>query len=306
LAVRKQVGRVLAAVVALGAAVSGCGNQAGTAVIVGGDAVPIERIQDRLDVALAKTDVMAAQASQGNGPDNIARLLVTTTVTHDLLQREAAAAGIAVSDAEVDTLINTASEQHGGVDAFIESTPFDLAGVRELARDQIAQTKLGAKTVGGLTVTVDILTASSRPDAERKAQTLAAGGPAADALFANPQTSRRGAVYAAAAHPEDAGDVMYGARVGSTVAYQKDPDQANWTVFRVVDRRTDAPSDPLAVNRFSQDELLPVGHRSLQPSADALGVDVNPRFGVWDPIRLSVVPKDMVGGKILPPQPAAG
>ena len=60
-------------------------------------------------------------------------------------------------------------------------------------------------------------------------------------------------------------------------------------MFKVTDRRTNAPSDPAAVSNISQSQLITIGERLLQPDAETLGVRVNPRYGVWDPIQLRVV-----------------
>src|SRR5687768_12592397 len=81
--VRRQVGRVIVAVVAAGAVASGCGgpSQAGSAAIVGSDAVPLEVIQSQLDTALAKPDQLAQIGIQ---PADVARALVSQHVLHDL------------------------------------------------------------------------------------------------------------------------------------------------------------------------------------------------------------------------------
>jgi hypothetical protein len=69
----------------------------------------------------------------------------------------------------------------------------------------------------------------------------------------------------------------------------------------VADRRTDAQADPAAVSGLSQDQFTTLGIRLLQGTADELGVRVNPRYGVWDPIRMRVVAEDQQAGLILPP-----
>ena len=139
----------------------------------------------------------------------------------------------------------------------------------------------------------------------RTAQTAAAGGPAADALFGNPQTSARGTVYDAVSSPEAAGTVLFGTPVGGVVAFQPDQRQSTWIVFKVTDRRTDAPFDQAAINAISSTQKVTIGERLLQPDAERLGVRVNPRYGAWDPITLRVVADDVQAGIILPPAGAA-
>jgi hypothetical protein len=70
----------------------------------------------------------------------------------------------------------------------------------------------------------------------------------------------------------------------------------------VVERRTDVTSPPEALNNLSQQQLVSIGERQLQPVADQVGVTVNPRYGVWDPIQMRVVGADEKAGEILTPK----
>jgi hypothetical protein len=167
--------------------------------------------------------------------------------------------------------------------------------------DDLIAMALADKSVGGLAVTADLVAATSRADAETIAQTLSAGGPAADALFGNPETSAQGTVYNAVTAPDAAGTVLFGTPVGGVVAFQPDQRQSTWIVFKITDRRTDAPFDQQAVSAISSTQKVTIGERLLQPDAEQLGVRVNPRYGVWDPIQLRVVADDRQVGTILPP-----
>jgi hypothetical protein len=55
------------------------------------------------------------------------------------------------------------------------------------------------------------------------------------------------------------------------------------------------------VSNISRAQLVAVGERLLQPTADQVGIRVNPRSGVWDPIQLRIVGEDQQVGSILPP-----
>jgi hypothetical protein len=101
--------------------------------------------------------------------------------------------------------------------------------------------------------------------------------------------------------------VLFGTPVGGVVSFQPNPQQASWIVFRVTDRRTDVQSPPDALSSLSRTDLTAIGQRLLQPVADEVGVRVNPRYGVWDPIRMQVVAEDERAGEVLlPPAPPAG
>jgi hypothetical protein len=299
--VRTQVGRVLAAMVVVGAVVSGCGgpSQADAAVIVGDSVVSLESVQTQLTGALQR---VPAGSLQQDTPSAIARDIVTNEVLHGLIERQSAAAGIVVSDADIDTFI----AQQGGADALLQNSILDTAGLRQQVRDHLLTAELARRAVGGMQVTADLVAATSRQEAQQDAQKLAAGGPAADALLRDPQTSQRDSQYKAATTPEAADTVLFGMAVGDTVYFQPNPQQSTWIVARVTDRRDDVPSDPAAVSQISQDQLASIGKRMLQPVADQLGVRVNPRYGVWDPIQLRVVPADQTSGGIVRATPAAG
>jgi hypothetical protein len=294
-----QVGRVATAVAVVAAVISGCGGpaQAGTAVFVGDRAVPLDRIQTQIDAALAKDDLVARFTAQGGTTADIARSIVSREVVHDLLTRRAAQEGIVVTDAQGDERI----AQAGGPDALLDGSFFDLPALRDRMRDDMIAAEIARREAGGLAVTLDLVAATSQADAEAKAQTLAAGGPAADALFGDPRRSARGTTAQAVSVPDDASSPYFGSSVGSVVAFQPSPQQNTWVVFRVVDRRTDAPSDPAALDSISQDQLVAIGQRMLQADAEQVGVRVNPRYGVWDPIQLRVVAEDQQSGTILPP-----
>jgi SurA N-terminal domain len=297
--VRMQVGRVAAAVAVVGAVISGCGgpSQASTAVFVGDSAVPIERVQTQLDTALAKKDLMAQITAQGGTTAGLARSFVTRAVLHDLLARRAADEGIVVTDAQVDAQI----AQNGGADALLDGSLYDLPMLRQRVRDDLIATQLAQREVGGLVVTADLVAATDRDAADSVAATLQAGGAQADALFGDPGTSVRGQTFDAASSPQEASTVLFGVPVGTVVAFQPSPDQATWIVARVTDRRTDAPANPEAVSAISETQLVAIGQRLLQPTAEQVGIRVNPRYGVWDPIQMQIVGENQQVGSILPP-----
>jgi hypothetical protein len=301
--VRMQVGRVVAAVAVIGAVISGCGGpaQAGTAVFVGEQAIPLERIQTQLDAALANEELISQFTAQGGSTADVARSIVTREIVHNLLSRSAAQQGIVVTDEQVDAQI----AQSGGPDALLDGSLFDLPALREQVRDELVAAQLAQRQVPGLEVTVDIVGAFSRDDAQAKAEALAAGGPQADALTSNPQIGRSGLTVQAVSSPGDAATPPFALPVGSVVAFQPDAQQsANWLVIKVTDRRTDAPTDPAALAGLSLSQLVAIGERTVQQTAQEVGVRINPRYGVWDPIRLRVVAEDQQSGMILLPTSA--
>jgi hypothetical protein len=198
-------------------------------------------------------------------------------------------------------------DANGGVDAVLSRSLSDLPTTRERVRDYLIAAEIGQRVTPGLAVTIDMLFVASRDEAEQVTNTLAAGGPAADALFTPERDPRLDATFQAASNPNEASTVVFGVPVGTVGFFPLDGGEGQWLVFHVVDRRTDMPSDPAAIGSISQSQLASIGQRVVQPDGEALGIRVNPRYGAWDPVQSLVVPEGQQGGEIvLPPAPPAG
>jgi hypothetical protein len=299
-----QVGRALAAVVVVGAVISGCGgpSQAGTAVFIGDQAVPVERIQEQVSSTLARAGVSDAPGgAQGADIPRLSRSIVTSEVLHSMLERKAAEYGIVVTDQQVDAQIAAG----GGAEAFMQQTGLDLNELRSQVRDTLVAVQIGQHVAPRLAVTVELVgVGTSRAEAERAAHVLAAGGPEADALRAGPASQR--VVYQPGSFPAGPESVLLGMPVGTTGAYQPSQNEAGWNAFRVVERRTDLPVDPAAAPAITERQASQIGIRDAQLSAELAGIRVNPRFGQWDPVQGQVVPDgQQVATIILPSQSAA-
>lgn len=292
----------MAAVVVAGAAISGCGGpvQAGTAVFVGDDAVPLERVQSQVGSFLDQVGGEDSFRSQGGDPAQLSRGVVAREVVHSLLSRKAGELGIVVTDTQVDAEI----EANGGAEAILAQTGLDLPTLRTQLRDSLTAVQIGQRVAPTLAVTVELVGLGTSPgEAERAAQVLAAGGPEADALLARSPVQR--VVYQAGSFPDGLGSVLLGVPVGTAGAFQPSPNEANWIAFRVVERRTDVPADP-AAPAVTEEEASLIGVREAQLSGELAGIRVNPRYGEWDPVQGRVVPDgQQVGEIILPGRPAA-
>jgi hypothetical protein len=303
--VRMQVGRALAAVVVVGAVISGCGGpaQAGTAVFIGDQAVPLEHIQSQVSSALAGAGMSDALRARDQGADipRLSRSIVSSEVLHSVLSLRAAEYGIVVTDQQVDAEIAAG----GGAEAFMQQTGLDLTALRSQIRDTLIAVQIGQRVAPRLAVTVDLVgVGTSRADAERAAHVLAAGGPEADALLAGPASQR--VVYQAGSFPAGLASVLLGVPVGAVGAYQPSQNEAGWNAFRVVERRTDLPVDPATPPAITEMQASQVGVRDAQLAGEVAGIRVNPRFGQWDPIQGQVVPEgQQVGTVILPSRSAA-
>lgn len=300
----------MAAVAVLGAVVSGCGNgpsQVGSAAIVGSEVIPLGVVQDQIATALspAKAQAVAGRnqgAGGGYGAPQVAREVVTSAILSDLLRERVAAEGIVVPDAEVDAAIASI----GSPEELDAASLYSPEVQREKIRDDLAAAALGARYVDRLGVTLAFTGIPAEAEAMAAAEVVAAGGPGADAVFADAPPEGRAAPVRAADNPALATSFAFGTEAGSAIALRPAQDGAPWTVIRIVERSTELPSSgPSAVERFGQQDLQLIGYRLLQIDAAEAGVQVNPRYGVWDPIQLAVVDAELTAGTIVAP-PAPG
>lgn len=299
----------MAAVAVLGAMVSGCGggpSQIGSAAIVGSDVITLGTVQDQIALALspAKAQAVAGRnqgAGGGYGAPQVAREIVTSAILGDLIDRRAAEEGITVGDADLDAAVASA----GSPEEFDQASLYPPEVQREKSRDDLAAAALATRYVDRLGVTLEFTGFATEEEAAAAAQVVAAGGPGADAVFADVPPEGRAQEIRAVDNPALATSFAFGTPAGSAIVLRPGQDGAPWTLIRILERSTDLPPvEPSAVDRFGQADLQLIGYRMLQPAADELGVQVNPRYGVWDPIQLQVVDADQTAGTIVHPPPA--
>lgn len=287
---------------AAAAVLTGCGSgpsQVGSAAIVGSTVVSLGDTQQRIDAALAKPGLIDQLKLQGDKPADISREVVSRAVQHVLLDEAARREGIRVTDDQV----NAELTREGGVDALVEATIYDNDSVREAVRDQLVSQALARKLLTRVSVTVDVTNATSRDDAVAKARKMASGPSGAAAVLAADPRAQRGLQLRASLVPQSAASFLFGTPAGSVVAAQTSPAPDGWTVLRVTARGTTAPAgDPRAssVSQLDDSTLDDIGRRFTQPLAQELGVRVNPRYGVWDPLRLAVLAPGTPAGLVLP------
>lgn len=311
---RTQVGRVVAAVAVVGALVSGCGggpSQVGSAAIVGSEVIALDTVQDQIAVALSpqKAQAVAARAqarSQNGGgpfgPPEVAREVVTSAILGDLIDRRAAEEGIAISDADLDAAMAAA----GSAEEFDQASLYTPEVQREKTRDDLTAAALAARYFDGLGVTFEFIGFTTEDEVLGAARAAAAGGPGADAVFAAAPPEGQAQQVRAVDNPALATSFAFGTPAGSVIVLRPAQDGARWTLVRILERSTDLPTTgPSTVDQLGLDNLQLIGYRMVQQAADELGVEVNPRFGVWDPIQLRVVDAGETAGMIVNP-PAAG
>lgn len=286
------------------ALLAGCGSgpsQAGAAAIVGDEALPIEQVQTQLDSALARLDrEQRALLAQGRQLDDVSSNIVTLAIRRELLRQAARQQGISINEEQITDLI----DELGGAEQASRGTVFAPENFRERARDQLIAVELGRRALDSLAVTADYTTVTSRSDAFALTRRLAEDPDSTRELIGVERDSgaaaRIDARLVAAENPELASSPAFGVPEGTVVTFPIDEAMSQWLVMLVRSRSTEARA---AGNVPAPDPavLEAVGIRQLAPIAADLGVRVNPRYGIWDPVSLSVVPdENELGGLALP------
>lgn len=294
---RTGPGAVLAvAALALGL-VAGCGtgpSQVGAAAIVDDRVVALDQVQQQLSRVLAKEGPEAkAQLKAGGQLDDVSRQIVSLEIQHELLTIAAQREGLEVDESQVTRLI----EELGGAQAASRGTVYTAGNFRERARDQLLAVELGRKYLPRLAVTIDYTTVNTRTAAQQRTRELAAAG-AAGARELIRADVERGAAAAldqrivAARNPSFASAPPFGVSEGTVVAFPSETQAGSWLVTVVTGRSTSDGDPPpgAGTEGLERSLLAAVGLRQLAMTADRVGVRLNPRFGVWDPVSLQAVP----------------
>lgn len=315
---RSRVIRAIAVTSILGAVVAGCGSgpsQVGSAVIVGNSSVALSSVESQLGTLLASPKLKQLMTQSGVTPDLVARELVSRSVLHDLIRAEAAETGLVVTDAEVDATIaadDRTTDDNQPATAALESPIAqygDPALRREAVRDDLLMIELGRRELDRLDVAVQVGQTSSEADAQAKAKDALAGGPAADQFFGGPARAVPASqiVPGFAQAPPYAWSLL-GTPQGGVIIVKPQQGDTTWTVAKVQSRTLTDPPPPArgqdagqSADQVDRALLLTFGTHLLQPRAMATDIRVNPRYGVWDPLSMGVLPADQVPGSVLAP-----
>ncbi|HEY2764389.1 MAG TPA: hypothetical protein VGJ13_10315 [Pseudonocardiaceae bacterium] len=302
-AVSRAAVAILAVAVLAGGCVSTGPGQPSAAAIVGGTAIPIEQVQSQLDTVLNKEGKQVrAQLVSGRQLDDVSRQIVTLRVRHELIKVIAHRAGLSVDSAQVSKLLYDL----GGPEVASRGTVWDAQGFHEQARDELLMQQLGRRTLS-TAVTFDYTTAGTRTAAMKRAEQLAEAGPQQSrAIISADVDAKRDAVVSKRVvggdDPIFAASPAFGVAKNNVIAFQLADDQP-WLITVIRNRATGAQPSAQAPdpNQIDPSVLEAVGLRQLAQTAQDVGVRINPRYGVWDPVNLkAAINKDDIGGFVAP------
>ncbi|MFC7612929.1 SurA N-terminal domain-containing protein [Actinokineospora soli] len=325
--IRRRRGLALLSVV-VGLVLSACSSgpgQVNAAAIVGGKTITVDRVQELVRKAVDIEPAAQVLADQRK-LDLLSRGVLKQLVLHELVDAYARENGVTVDGAEVDRLAGQIRESlqplptDGTVpaDAIVQQAVNRVMDPVELARDYLLQLKIGEAAAPTLAVTMDYValtpggpdepTGSLRGKAEDLARRMAVSSEEAtrileEEIAAGSQADRAVVFSPGANGSQDAGMLLYGTPENSVIAFQPSAEQAVWVVGVIRERKTDAQPNPSA----AQDPRVAatLGPRLLQPMVDKVGVEISPRYGVWDIAAMGVAPSAAEATGIVLPLGAA-
>ncbi|RZS40782.1 hypothetical protein EV193_10395 [Herbihabitans rhizosphaerae] len=297
-------GLLLITAAALTVGLTACGSgpsQVGSAAIIGDKVIALDDVQSDLKWVLDNVPQVQQQQKQ-HKLDLVSRELVSRRIQHELIAIATRRESLQIDEREVTEMINGSG---GEVEAAKQNgdTP---AKIREVARDILLTQALGSHYFNKLSVTFDGVVipvrAESGSSAKDRAQALArqiadnparardlmrtGAGPNAQVVVdqqVTPALTERtgGAAWA--------GGPLFGAKAGTVIAFTPEDDNGSWLVVQVHDRKV---LDPAPTNTQGKPQTLyKLGQRVLSQLADEVGLKVNPRYGVWDPLAVNVAPR---------------
>lgn len=284
------------AVLAAGAllfGLTGCTDQVGSAATVGGVQIAESTVlTDSTDLAAGAA---AAQSAAPATPQLDVRQLenrqvLTYRIRHQLLESAASRLGVTVDEAQVTEALKSGTAnlatQLGVPESLVPQAVRDTLTVLALAEKKATATEpTQAVTDVKATITeqkfatrAEAVTAKAKADADPASFT---GEGSAVTLISS--AGRQLAPYGVFQVPD------------GTFLLVEQPSQDGWFVVRV-DGRTETQQSDVAtalqsmIQSQDQAGALWLSWVALAPYVTGVQIDVNPRFGAWDPLSLQVVP----------------
>jgi hypothetical protein len=292
--------RLRAAAALVGAAVilAACGTVPGAAVSIDGTDVSTQTVLGRV------TDVIGTdQTADDETRAAQARSQITTIIRHQLTRAAAKDKGIHVSDADVNAFIAQydSYQRSSGAPAMGSVLGVPTDDIRDTSYDLLVFDQLMAAIpadgvdVTDVEVTVDAVPAATWTDAvaartKYLADPAAMSADAKAALAANPQLP--GGHESLLEQPQHAVFGIFSAAAGEILIVPQG--SQGYLVVRVT-QRTERPgklTGTMIADTYQSVGLageIALASLLLGPEAAKTHIDLNPRFGVWDPKIVQVI-----------------
>ena len=275
--------RVVAVAVLIAATATGCATYPGTAARLNGASFSQDAlVQQGTDViseakAPALTDPMLT---------GLHRQILTRFIRHQLITTAARDHSISITDAQVNDFLQKNGRQNVATTLLVPMSEVGPAARDLLTLQGLVQTATKADlAVTDVRVAFDEVSVASQDEAQARVRTYRANP---DAMIA------AGATTGAASLLTDISTApwgMFAAAPGQLVVVPT-PNGGPVSVRRIINRSTTASSlsnvPQTAATNFSDSYNLAA--LLLKPYAASAGIVVNPRYGVWDPLTVQVIP----------------
>lgn len=328
--------RALVAVVAGAFLLAGCGSgpsQVGAAAFVGDTVISLDKVQELIDKAVSEQPYARKLAAE-HKLDILSRMIISQLITHELVVRTARQEGVAADEGQVaqalsknpfSAPVTTAENETTGA-AQVAARVIDT---REELTDLNLEQQLANKMATKLEIIFDYYAVSASPNPEDP--TAPAPDPTqlrsqaisiAQQYAADPAGSSKYiqdlATKAKAANAQPNGETGVKSSLGdfaafdtsplfwtpenNVVAFQQPGDQSGgWFVAAIRKRTTTGVTSTTPRQPLGTEQALGVGGRMVQEFARTTNVKVNPRYGTWDVVSMSVGQTPAVDSTIVVP-----
>lgn len=274
----------------VGATAAGCATDSATsAAQVGTTAISESSIFDRTTAIVAEVQAQGQETPDAATLAELNRRQTTAAIRSYLLEVAADDKGVAITDEQVNAAlaggnVSDTASQLGAPPSMLEQTVRDLLRLEGLVSTQSAS---GAP-ITNVVVNIDGVSVATRDEAVALRSKFLADLGSADAAIAAAATPVDPQTVSILQTPTVAPTGVFAADKGDILLY---PNPDGYFVVRVLDRTVEPAV--LTVADLSAQQLagqFDLGALLLTPYAEAAGVSVNPRLGVWDPLTLQVIP----------------
>ena len=280
---------IVACVGLIGASAAGCATPATSAAQVGDTAISESVIFDRTTEVSEQAQVQGNPAPDAATLAELNRRQTTSAIRSKLLEVAANDVGVTVTDEQVnaalaDDTAATAASQLGAPQTMVDQTVRDLLRLEGLVATQPA----AGAPITNVVVNVDGVSVPTRDEAVATRSQFLADPAAVDGLVAA-SASPVQQTFTILQTPTVAPTGVFAAEQGEVLLYPGGPD--GYFVIRIKSRSVE-PAVLTAADLKPQDlgGKFDLGALLLGPYAEAAGISVNPRLGVWDPLTLQVIP----------------
>jgi len=314
--VLRRVVAPFAAVTALVATLSACGtgpSQVNAAVILGDRVISVDQVQSLVDKVVKEP--AARSLAQQHKLDLVAREVVGQLIVHEVVTDVARSEGLRVDE---DKLADLRAQNPFGqklvvgsdvpTEQLVPELVYRARGFDAYANDQLLLEALAKEHLGRESAKYNLVGVEGADEARELAKKIVANPDDAASLMRAASEKSAEPVLALDKDTGPTGDGVYLAAPKNTVfvlpSSQGATGGGGFQVVQVLSTKTTSsvPSDA-DLSQISEEQLPTLGRFVLRPHVIESGVRISPRYGVWNDLMLTVVPKseaEVSGYVVLP------